>query len=404
MECLNEVIRHWEEIKGTETDSRIENIFKKVEERLNSASKYKRQKLTENDEEDGAKPTEQKPLDLFQRILDNIDKYNYLCDDEFAGPITKKELLSHISGLHAAPKVESESDSNANLMGTSCNKAKFKLKKIPKAPLTVPIAPKFQTDARLATKDKQSIKTSEEIEMEEINKQKALLESQIKLNQDSVKHLDSYEKPVFTKKESTTFKEFSFHTSERSNKHSEFRKKNIEKLEEQKEAEKVIKETRKYEEKSKQEKILKLYNAWNPASLKPDSNAEKPKQFVSLKTTLEGMLMRNEDQQMVVEQSPKAKMLKRQLTTPRSPQLSVKKRCEFSEKVKELKTTEDIELEQMSLSAFKARPMPKCLFSSQNDPLKKTPVEKKTEFHEFNITQVKKKNLLTTEEIELQMH
>jgi hypothetical protein len=56
----------------------------------------KRQKLTENDDE--VMPSE-KPLDLFQRILDNIDKYNYLCDDAFAGPITKKELLCHISGI-----------------------------------------------------------------------------------------------------------------------------------------------------------------------------------------------------------------------------------------------------------------------------------------------------------------
>lgn len=202
----------------------------------------------------------------------------------------------------------------------------MKLKKIPKAPLTVPIAPKFQTETRLATKDKQSLKTSEEIELEEINKKKALLESQIKINQDSVKHLDNYEKPVFAKKEATTFKEFSFHTTERSSKHSEFRKKNIEKLEEQKEAEKVIKEDKKHEEKNKQEKILKIYNAWNPNSNKTENNPEKPKQFVSLKSTLEGMLMRHEDEEIRLEQSPRTKLLKRQLTTPKSPELSVKKR------------------------------------------------------------------------------
>lgn len=71
----------------------------------------KRQKLTENDEEDSSKPAE-RPMDLFQRILDNIDKYNYLCDDAFAGPITKKELLSHISGIQSLPKGDSDSGSN----------------------------------------------------------------------------------------------------------------------------------------------------------------------------------------------------------------------------------------------------------------------------------------------------
>ena len=354
----------------------------------------KRQKITENDEVEPIQLTE-KPADLFQRILDNIDRYSYLWDDTFAGPITKKELLSHITGFQSLAKVDSETDSNKN---------KIKLKKIPKAPLTIPVAPKFQTEARLSIKDKQSLKTSEELEMEEINKKKALIESQIKMNQDTVKQLDSYEKPVFQKKESTVFKEFNFQTSERSSKHSEFRKKNIEKLEEKREVEKSLMEDKKQEEKNNQEKKIKFYNSWGQNLHKPDENNENIGQFVSLKSKIEGVLMRKEDEDVKFEQSPKAKVVKRHLTTPKSPELSVKKRWEFSEKIKALKTTEELELEKMTHSAFKARPIPKSIFSAQKDPLKRTPTEKKTEIQEFNITQVRKKNILTTEEIELQTH
>jgi|JI10StandDraft_1071094.scaffolds.fasta_scaffold4084511_1 hypothetical protein len=39
LECLNEVIRHWEQIQSTETKGGIEEILKKVEEHVKSASK-----------------------------------------------------------------------------------------------------------------------------------------------------------------------------------------------------------------------------------------------------------------------------------------------------------------------------------------------------------------------------
>lgn len=39
LECLNEVIRHWEQIQNTETKDGIDQILKKVEEHVKSASK-----------------------------------------------------------------------------------------------------------------------------------------------------------------------------------------------------------------------------------------------------------------------------------------------------------------------------------------------------------------------------
>ena len=39
LECLNEVIRHWEEINNTETKDGIEEILKKVEQHVKSAWK-----------------------------------------------------------------------------------------------------------------------------------------------------------------------------------------------------------------------------------------------------------------------------------------------------------------------------------------------------------------------------
>jgi hypothetical protein len=58
----------------------------------------------------------------------------------------------------------------------------------------------------------------------------------------------------------------------------------------------------------------------------------------------------------------------------------------------------------MNRSGFKARPMPKKTFSAYKAITGNTPSGKKTEFKEFNLSQIKKKMLLTTEEIELKDH
>lgn len=82
---------------------------------------------------------------------------------------------------------------------------------------------------------------------------------------------------------------------------------------------------------------------------------------------------------MFRDQSP-SKQIKKHLTTPRSPQLSSKKRCEFAEKTKILKTTEELQLEEMNNSAFKARPVPTRLFSAWKEPVKLPSTEKKLNF------------------------
>lgn len=57
----------------------------------------------------------------------------------------------------------------------------------------------------------------------------------------------------------------------------------------------------------------------------------------------------------------------------------------------------------MSKSGFKARPCPSKMLSGTKIVLL-TPSMKKTEFKEFNLSQIKKKQLLTTEELDLQTH
>ena len=91
-----------------------------------------------------------------------------------------------------------------------------------------------------------------------------------------------------------------------------------------------------------------------------------------------------------------------QRTTPKSPNLSVRKRGEFTEKTHYNKTTEEIELEKAAQNEFKARPVPKKIFSDYKPIAGRTPSEKKTSFKEFNLSQVKQKQILTTEELELQ--
>jgi hypothetical protein len=277
---------------------------------------------------------------------------------------------------------------------------------LPKAPLTVPKAPKFQTDQRLSLKEKPAMPSSEEIELEEINRMRATVESQIKANQNTVKVIDNYSKPMLPKKEITTFKEFKLSTVERSSRHSEFRKQNMAKVDEQKEMLKQKEEQKKKEEQQKKEEELKYYN-YRTGLLKSEERSESESQkqaFVSLKSKLEGVLVRPEKVQSQRVNSPVSKSRTRQLTTPLSPQLSVKKRCEFVERTKDLKSTEELEIERMEQNSFKARPLPRKILSAYKPVIGNTPSGKKTEFREFNLSQVKRKQILTTEEIELQNH
>jgi hypothetical protein len=227
-----------------------------------------------------------------------------------------------------------------------------------------------------------------------------VVEMQRKRNEEKVREIEKYAKPFLKKKETTTFEEFKLSTEVRSEKHSEFRKQNMEKLEEKRELERARREQTKKEEQIKCQKILKHFN--HSRGISENSKDGDKKEFVSLKSQLEKALTRKEQQELLVK-SPAEKIKPRQLTTPHSPTLSVKKRCEFAEKTKQLKTTEELEIEMMSKSGFKARPCPSKMLSGTKIILL-TPSVKKTEFKEFKLSQVKKKQLLTTEELELQSH
>jgi hypothetical protein len=130
----------------------------------NSASK--RQKTGEDSEVSVHKVP--KPADLFERILQNIEKYQFLLDDEFAGPITRKELIEPMSGI--------KSD-----RGSSCKKmGKSSISKMIKNGLTVPAAPKFKTDSRVTMrKDKNNSYSTEEIKVKEMEEMRSKLGKQI---------------------------------------------------------------------------------------------------------------------------------------------------------------------------------------------------------------------------------
>ena len=181
--------------------------------------------------------SKEKPTDLYKTILDNIDKYANLCESEYAGPITRKEILSHI----AENKIGNNVDCLSNKTGRKSQLAY-------KAIATVPKAPKFLTDKRLSQKDKSKIRSTEDQELEEINRLRQLMENQRKLNNDTVKGLQEYQKPVMKKKQNTTFKEFRLSTDARSTKHSEFRKNNLEKIEKEREMKRALKVQKRKEE------------------------------------------------------------------------------------------------------------------------------------------------------------
>lgn len=290
LESLNEVIRQWEQMHGNENQEEVHEVMKMVEKYVNSSSRHKRRKVTENDENNPDQASN-RPIDLFQRIWNNIDKYSYLCEEGFAGPITKKELLSRLTGFQSGCKSNSDHEQMNQ---------RLKTKKVPKAPLTVPRAPVFQTDSRVHLKDKQKLSSSEQLELNEINQMRAKVENQIKANQESIKQLAAYEKPQLPKKESTAFKEFNLQTGDRSSKHSEFRKKNQEKIQELREKEKLEEDQRKREESLKREQDLKFYNYSNPKTcveIKPKSQDG----FVSLKSILDVALIRPEKETMWVK-------------------------------------------------------------------------------------------------------
>lgn len=278
-------------------------MFKTVEEQVAIAK--------EKNEKD-AQACKNKPNDLYQSILDNIDKYSYLCESEFAGPITKKEILAHLTGQKISSK--DNSDTTSDKTGV-------------KAPLTVPQAPKFRTDERMNLKDKPK-QATEDLELAEIEKMRAEVDAQRKVNQERVKSLSKYERPIFKKTKSTTFNEFKLNTDGRSSKHSEFRKQNFEKLEQDKamkeQKERVIKEQKEIEVKKSF-----AYYSHKPALERNDNKSESEGQtqaFVSLRSQLENALVRKENDQKMHLNSPESRSKNRPLTTPRSPCLSVKKR------------------------------------------------------------------------------
>lgn len=53
----------------------IQELLQSVEKHITSSAKTKKFKITESSE---SKIRTGKPTDLYQRILDNIDKYSYL--------------------------------------------------------------------------------------------------------------------------------------------------------------------------------------------------------------------------------------------------------------------------------------------------------------------------------------
>ena len=125
---------------------------------------------------------------------------------------------------------------------------------------------------------------------------------------------------------------------------------------------------------------------------------------MSLKSQLENALKREEKIDESILNSPSAKVKRKLLTTPKSPPLSVKKRCEFVEKTKNVQSTEEILLQDIKNNEFRARPMPKKVFDAYKPVAGNTPSAKKTDFKEFNLSEVKKKQLLTSDELYLQEH
>ena len=287
-------------------------MFKTVEQQVAIAK--------EKNEKD-AQASKNKPNDLYKSILDNIDRYSYLCESEFAGPITKKEILAHLTGQKVSSK--ENSDTTSDKTGV-------------RAPLTVPHAPKFKTDERMNLKDKLQ-KASEDLELAEIQEKRAEVEAQRKANQERVKSLSKYERPIFKKTKSTTFSEFKLNTDERSSKHSEFRKHNIEKLEQDK-VEKEQREKSLKEQKELEVKKSLVYYSHKPALEKNEERSEsegKSQAFVSLRNQLENALVRKEDGQNLHLNSPesRSKSKSRRLTVPKSPSFSLKKRFDFNEKM-----------------------------------------------------------------------
>ena len=65
LEFLNDVIKEWETAQAKQEEKGIQNLFKKVENKIEAEKENK-----------AAQP--KKPNDLYQRILNNIEKYNYL--------------------------------------------------------------------------------------------------------------------------------------------------------------------------------------------------------------------------------------------------------------------------------------------------------------------------------------
>ena len=73
----------------------VAKVMETIERYDRLSSNNKRRKIGENDEINISHKT--RPNDLYKSILENIDKYSYLCDEEYAGPITKKEIISRVS-------------------------------------------------------------------------------------------------------------------------------------------------------------------------------------------------------------------------------------------------------------------------------------------------------------------
>jgi hypothetical protein len=67
---------------------------------------------------------------------------------------------------------------------------------------------------------------------------------------------------------------------------------------------------------------------------------------VPLANQLQDSLIRPEDNTVILQSPEETEKFKKQLTTPRSPNLSVKKRGELSQIKKNLKSTEQMELEK----------------------------------------------------------
>lgn len=255
-------------------------------------SSNKRRKTDENDEISFTHKT--KPVDLYHKILENIDKYSYMCDEEYAGPITKKEILAHVSHKR---RLENEgSDSYSNKGRGS----------VPSAPVTIPISPKFKTDDRIALKEKKNNLSTEQLELLEIERLKQAIKDNIQANRKSLVHAKSSKGLERLNTENGNkqskqieFKEFNFQTEARSSRHSEFRKQNFEKLQEQKDYDKFKEEENKRKEVEKQKKMLKYYNNKAGVQENKQENGETQK-FESLKNVLEKALMRTDDDKEVV--------------------------------------------------------------------------------------------------------